>query len=255
MDWYPWYPALFRADTMHLTAEQDGIYRRLIDHYMETRQPLPDHAGSLARIAGITIDCWQQNSSVICEFFRPLNGRLHHKRCNAELERQDGRNKNQSEKGKLGAKKRWENRKQNQHVNSSGYATAMASPMPSDGRGEERRGEENIKDEEASPRTEANRELAAGHNGTVAKRYAFEGRTVRLTFDDYNRWRRSYSKIDILSHLQSIDDWFEANPDAKGKWFHATSAMLRKANDAAKPATDRPSFRKVITNADLAEGA
>ena len=57
-EWFPWYPALYRADTMHLTAEQDGVYRRLIDHYMETRQPLPDSDVALARIAGITGEVW-----------------------------------------------------------------------------------------------------------------------------------------------------------------------------------------------------
>ena len=45
MDWFPWYPERYKNKTLHLTVEQGGIYRRLIDHYMETRQPLPDNDG------------------------------------------------------------------------------------------------------------------------------------------------------------------------------------------------------------------
>ena len=134
---------------MHLTAEQDGIYRRLIDHYMETRQPLPDNDLALARIAAVSADLWNSHADTIRAFFTPFkSGTLHHKRCNVELERQDGRNRKQSEKGKLGALKRWKKYDKNQDDNSSGYACAIATPMPSDSRGEERTGQEKIKKEE-----------------------------------------------------------------------------------------------------------
>ncbi|MGJ0236969.1 hypothetical protein ACQEPB_00410 [Novosphingobium fluoreni] len=62
------------------------------------------------------------------------------------------------------------------------------------------------------------------------KRYAFEGRTLRLNQRDFDQWAESYNAIpDLRAELQSIDSWFQgANvPEAKRKsWFEATSRML-----------------------------
>ena len=115
MEWFPWYPALYRADTMHLTAEQDGVYRRLIDEYMITRRPLPDNDHALARIAGLGLDQWVGMAQTVRAFFKASDGLLRHKRCDAELERQDGRASHLSELGKKGA----EARKRNQKVVTS----------------------------------------------------------------------------------------------------------------------------------------
>ena len=43
---------------MHLNPFQDGCYLRLVDHYMETRQPLADNDAALARIIGISVEEW-----------------------------------------------------------------------------------------------------------------------------------------------------------------------------------------------------
>lgn len=143
MEWYPWFPALYKADTMHLSAEQDGIYRRLIDHYMETRHPLPNAGCALARIAGVTEDIWNTSSDIILAFFTlARDGFLHHKRCDIELNRQDGKTSSHSERGKKGAEKRWKNYIPKQEPNGHSYALAMAKPMANDSRGEEKRGEE-----------------------------------------------------------------------------------------------------------------
>ena len=89
MDWYPFYPALYRAATIHLTAEQDGIYRRLIDYYMESRRPLPDNDFALARISGVDISCFKHSSSTIKAFFVHADGVLTHDKCDAMLDKQD----------------------------------------------------------------------------------------------------------------------------------------------------------------------
>lgn len=136
MDFYHWFPALYRADTMHLTAEQDGIYRRLIDHYMETRQPLPDNDYALARIAGVSFECFGYSSAMLKAFFKvDGKGFLRLKRCDLELQRQDRRMKSLSERGKNGASKRWNN----QDDNSGSHATAMPQAMQEEKRREEKR--------------------------------------------------------------------------------------------------------------------
>ena len=105
-EWFKWYPAIYKADTAHLTAEQDGIYRRLIDYYMETRQPILNNDIAIARAAGIGIDAWAMAAAMIRPFFKEgKDGYLHHSFCDAQLRQQDSKAKNQSEKGKKGAKK------------------------------------------------------------------------------------------------------------------------------------------------------
>ncbi len=109
MDWYPWYPTLYKADTLNLTLEQDGAYRRLIDHYMESRAPLPDDEVSLARIVGIDIKHFQAIAEPLLGKFRAKAGLLHHKRCDIELNRQDKLSKKMSGIAKAAAQKRKEN--------------------------------------------------------------------------------------------------------------------------------------------------
>lgn len=136
--WYPWQPARFRADTAHLTPEQDGIYRRLIDHYMETKLPLPDNENALARIAGIGIDQWVIASAIVLPFFCHSNGKLYSKKCDENLAEEKARSRKKSEAGKNGAKKRWKKDIDKEEENSTCYSTAIADPMRNDSTGQDR---------------------------------------------------------------------------------------------------------------------
>src|SRR5665213_2138768 len=108
MDWYKWHFSLYEADTMHLTPYQDGCYRRLIDHYMETRQSLPDNDAAIARIIGDSEANWvAMASAIVRPFFSPKDGRLYLRKCEIELSIQENRSRKLSESGKNGAKKRW----------------------------------------------------------------------------------------------------------------------------------------------------
>lgn len=100
MDWYRFFPAYYAEDTLHLTLEQDAIYRRLIDWYMINRVPPLYQATALARICQISIEKWKEHEEIILAFFRIKGGRLHHKRCDIELNRQDDTKKKLSESAK-----------------------------------------------------------------------------------------------------------------------------------------------------------
>lgn len=102
--WFKWYPAKYKADTMHLTAEQDGIYRRLIDHYMETSQPLPDNLVALSRIAGISGDELESNWPVLAVFFRTEGSKLHLKVCDELVRERAEKSEKFREFGKLGGR-------------------------------------------------------------------------------------------------------------------------------------------------------
>ena len=100
MDWYRWFPGLYSEATLHLTLEQDAIYRRLIDWYMQNRLPLPSHGTALARICQISLEKWSEHQSIVLGFFKIRGDRYHHKRCDIELDRQDSKSKKLSDAAK-----------------------------------------------------------------------------------------------------------------------------------------------------------
>ena len=237
MEWYPWYPAIYKADTIHLTAEQDGIYRRLIDHYMETRQPLPNNDAALARIAGITLDSWAIAAAIILPFFTPTkNGKLHLKRCDAELERQDGRNRLQSEKGKSGAKKRWKNKQQEQDVNSSGYACAIATPMPN----HSTQHNTTQQDKTSSVVIRANPEFQKVYELGVNK---FSSLAVKNTYE-IQKWLDGGCSVefDILPTIEST-----TNADV-ASWNYFTKAIMNAKANREKPLPEGKSYETTRRN-------
>lgn len=103
MTWFRFDADAYDADTMHLSAAEDGVYSRLLRHYYRYRQPLPDNDRALAGIARLTLDEWGAVASVIRGFFRSRGGKLHQKHADAELDREDGLMKKRSENAKKAA--------------------------------------------------------------------------------------------------------------------------------------------------------
>lgn len=102
MDWYPFFVTDYRRDTYHLSLEEDGAYRRLIDEYMTTRAALPNDDTALARIVGIPKTEWDRLAPVVRRFFRLRNDRLFHKRCEREIRAQNARHNRNSERARKG---------------------------------------------------------------------------------------------------------------------------------------------------------
>lgn len=111
--WYPWAPAALRRDAMHLSEEQELIYRRIIDFYMETSKgPLLDNDQALANIARFPIDRFLPHAEVIKKFFKKCGknkdlkstGFLLHTRCEANLADQVKRAEKNRNNGKNGGR-------------------------------------------------------------------------------------------------------------------------------------------------------
>lgn len=127
--WYPFYPSKFKSATRHLTAEQDGIYRRLIDEYMETREPLPDNDIALARIAGVNDIKWLDAARILRAYFTHKNGMLYHDFCDQMLDIQDKKSKMRSAAAEKAAKKRWSGIQLDQDVTCVSHAERNAVAM------------------------------------------------------------------------------------------------------------------------------
>lgn len=67
------------------------------------------------------------------------------------------------------------------------------------------------------------------------KAYAFQGRVIRLSQADFDRWRKSYSFVpDFVAALETADSYYAENAPPGGKWFFPVSRWLQKENERAK---------------------
>lgn len=125
MDWYAWYWGKYESDALHLSLEQDAIYRRLIDWYMSRQCPVPDNDQAIASIVRISVEKWQENSAIIRPFFLARNGKLHLKRADEQLAEQKSRSAKRIEAAKKAADSRWDNKHENQQDKCDGHAEGM----------------------------------------------------------------------------------------------------------------------------------
>lgn len=99
---YPFHVGDYRSATSHLSDSEDLTYRRLIDHYYDTEQPISMDLPMVARRLRVS---QADLVTVLQDFFTESEGAWHHARCDAEL----GKYHSFKESGKKGADKRWGN--------------------------------------------------------------------------------------------------------------------------------------------------
>lgn len=83
--YFAWFPTIYQQDTQHLSLAECGAYRRLIDHYMMTRAPLPSSDKALSRIVGCGVDEWVPISESVKAYFKAKDGFLHHEFCDETI--------------------------------------------------------------------------------------------------------------------------------------------------------------------------
>lgn len=70
----------------------------------------------------------------------------------------------------------------------------------------------------------------------AGKPYAFEGKIIKLTGVDLERWRKSFGSIrNLEAELESLDAWHAKNGTTGKDWFHRVASALAK-KDAEGPA-------------------
>lgn len=90
-------------DTSHLSVEEEGVYRRLLDHYYESESPIPLETKSVIRrlrLAGHE----EATSVILGEFFSLEEDGYHHKRCDDEIEKYHSKAVANRENGKRGGR-------------------------------------------------------------------------------------------------------------------------------------------------------
>jgi len=87
MNYYPFHIGDYISDTAHLTPMEDLVYRRLIDLYYLTEEPLYHDPVKLARLIRLK-DHQKEIETILSEFFTvDEDGVCKHTRCESELEK------------------------------------------------------------------------------------------------------------------------------------------------------------------------
>lgn len=106
--YYSWFPTIYQRDTQDLSLAECGAYRRLIDHYMLTRSPLPGNSDrAMSRILGVGLDEYLQVKPALEALFKPSNnpvGSWSHTFCDEQLGKQAERLERNRRNGKGGGR-------------------------------------------------------------------------------------------------------------------------------------------------------
>lgn len=106
--WMPLYVGDYLQDTMHLSAEQHGMYLLLIMACWKGRNMLPSDETQLAAIARVSLKTWKAQQPVIAPFFHVEDDHWEHKRVALEISKAERISERRSKAGANGAAKRWQ---------------------------------------------------------------------------------------------------------------------------------------------------
>jgi len=113
LHYMPWYPSDYIADTRHLSLEEHGAYRLLLDHLWLAGGELEYDEKRLARRLGITPGKFAKLWPEVGQYFRLEGGRISHSRLSAEIEKATEIVKKRKEIARQAAKERWKKAKEN----------------------------------------------------------------------------------------------------------------------------------------------
>jgi len=210
--WMPLYIADYLKDTTHLGALLSGAYLHLIMDYWQNGK-LPSDEGQLARIARLTPHEWRRHRDTLKALFQEG---WKHKRIDREL----AHAVDVSAKRSAVAAARQAQLRVQDECKPSAIAPANADTLHTSHLTKK----EEVGGADAPPDNVV----------PLSRQYAFEGRLVKLSQQDLDRWRKTYSAlIDIGATLQAADDYYSENPPKEGKWFFPVSRWLEKEHKAA----------------------
>lgn len=103
MHYYPHHIGDYRAATAHLSNEEDLAYRRLLEMYYDTEQPIPLETQWVARRLRVGSESVQV---VLNDFFEQQQDGWHHARCEEEIREYAARADRARKNGKNGGRRK-----------------------------------------------------------------------------------------------------------------------------------------------------
>lgn len=103
MHYYPHHIGDYRSATSHLSNEEDLAYRRLLEMYYDTEQPIPLETQWVAR--RLRVGC-ESVQVVLNDFFEQREDGWHHARCEEEIKEYAARADRARKNGKNGGRRK-----------------------------------------------------------------------------------------------------------------------------------------------------
>lgn len=126
MNYYEHHIGDFLKKTVHLTAVEEGIYRRLLDRYYTTEQPLPADVRECCKLARAATKAERDAVRDVLRDFFTLEADGHHQgRADQEI----ARFQEKSAKAKRSAEARWNAQRPQSECNANAYANASDEHM------------------------------------------------------------------------------------------------------------------------------
>lgn len=200
LPYYKAYPRDFIEGTVGMPFDVKAAYRLLLDLIYMRAGNLPDDPRYIAGALGCSVRAWNKYRSALISAGKISieNGIISNFRADKELETL----------AKLQDKQRENRSRPNKNKE-------LQSP----------------RSDHTEPDTEPDTDIIKTGRASAPKDYAFEGRTIRLTQRDFDRWQKAYSAIpDLSAELAKADAFYTDNPVDDGKWFFPVSKWLERVH-------------------------
>jgi uncharacterized protein YdaU (DUF1376 family) len=103
MHYYKFEISVWNLHTAHLSLVEEAVYRRLIDHYYDTEQPIgSDYSGMLRRLR--LENFHEEVQIILSEFFQQVDGGFRNKHCDKKIADYKKQKKTNKINGKSGGR-------------------------------------------------------------------------------------------------------------------------------------------------------
>lgn len=217
--WFKCYPVDFLNGVADLSPNEIAVYTVVLMRMYDEDGPVVDDTARIAHRCNMRIPTCKKAIDSLCaaDKFAREDGLLVNGKAQEVIENRRGTRAKQQRN----AQARWKKEREKNNENNEGamppHCQTDANSMPTRSKKLDTRKKEGRKSAQSAP---------------PDSKYAFEGKTVRLTHSDYERWQKMcpmLSKHNLFdTTLQNRDDWFRDETDATRKdWFVRTSNYLR----------------------------
>lgn len=202
MNYYPRHIGDYVSATAHLSMVEDGAYNRLLDWYYQDERPLPaDKRLIYRRVRAIAKPEREAVDAVLAEFFVLGEDGYRHRRCDAEIER----NNDRANKARKSAEMRWQSER-----NANAYANA--SPEHTEGNA--------LQKPKAKSQREPRLRAVSPRKQTLPENFGLS--------DAVRRWAQEHGYGDLDRHLQHFCGYARANGKTYADWDQALMNAIRE---------------------------